>query len=213
MARIAEARPPAEPSSAEQRDRQERILRAAARLGAEHGLERMQMGEVAKEAGVAIATLYRYFPSKNDLFVGVLHAQIVRLRGSWNPVAHPGLPSETVAEVMVEASRAMLARPKLAQAILQANNATHHSSAGGGYTDASTDFHDMLLMAMGVEEPDAHDHRMARIMEQTWFGILISAINHVVDLSQAEDDIRLAATLLIGPQYDGRTDSSEGTPA
>ena len=79
MPRVAEGRPPAEPHSEEQKLRYRRILRAAARLGNEHGLERMQMNDVAKEAGVAIATLYRYFPSKTDLFVGVLHSQIQRL--------------------------------------------------------------------------------------------------------------------------------------
>lgn len=212
MPRITEARPPAAPSSAEQKDRHERILRSAARLGAEHGIERMQMGEVAKDAGVAIATLYRYFPSKNDLFVGILHAQVERLRDARTDLALSGPASQSVATVMIAASRQMLARPKLASAMLQANNATHHMK-GDGYTEASTAFHDVLLAAMGVTEPDDEDHRMARLMEQTWFGILISTINHVIGLEQAEADIHLAAHLLIGPRYDAAATATEGTDA
>ena len=80
MARIASARLSAEPSSPEQHDRRQRILRAAARIGAEKSLERVQMHEVAKAAGVAIGTLYRYFPSKVHLFTGVMAAQVDRLR-------------------------------------------------------------------------------------------------------------------------------------
>lgn len=58
MPRIAEARPSAEPSSPGQKARYQRILRAAAaKHGAEHRLERVQMHDVAKEAGVAIAMM------------------------------------------------------------------------------------------------------------------------------------------------------------
>ncbi len=76
MPRVAEARDAAEPSSAEQRARFARMLDAAAQLGAEKDLERVQMHEVAKLAGVAIGTLYRYFPSKTHLFVAVMVDQI-----------------------------------------------------------------------------------------------------------------------------------------
>ncbi|MEK8145910.1 helix-turn-helix domain-containing protein [Streptomyces sp. M10(2022)] len=61
MPRIAEARAGAEPSSPKQHARRRGILRAAADIAAETGLERVQMHEVAKSAGVAIGTLYRYF--------------------------------------------------------------------------------------------------------------------------------------------------------
>ncbi len=50
MPRVAEARDAAEPSSAEQRARFARMLDAAAQLGAEKDLERVQMHEVAKLA-------------------------------------------------------------------------------------------------------------------------------------------------------------------
>ena len=37
------------------------------------------MHDVAKDAGVAIATLYRYFPSKTHLFTALMGAQVERL--------------------------------------------------------------------------------------------------------------------------------------
>ncbi|GAA4820867.1 TetR family transcriptional regulator [Nocardioides caeni] len=205
MPRIAEARQPAEPTSAEQKDRYRRILRAASKLGAEHGLERMQMNDVAKEAGVAIATLYRYFPSKTDLFVGVLHSQIQWLSSSGEGVvtaAPAGERAAAVAEVLIGAGRGMLARPQLATAMLQANNAAQ-LQGGREYTEANAAFHNVLIRALGVEEPGDEDYRMVRIMEQTWYGVLVSVLNGVIDADQADDDIRLASQLLLGPRYDG----------
>ena len=83
MPRIAEARPPAEPSSPDQKERYRRILEPRLRHGAAKGLERMQMHDVAKDAGVAIATLYRYFPSKTHLFTALMGAQVRSSSTSW----------------------------------------------------------------------------------------------------------------------------------
>ena len=205
MPRIAEARQPAEPTSEEQKDRYRRILRAASKLGAEHGLERMQMNDVAKEAGVAIATLYRYFPSKTDLFVGVLHSQIQHLSSGSGagvvPAAPVGERAAAVADVLIGAGRGMLARPQLAMAMLQANNAAQ-LQGGREYTEANAAFHGVLLRALGVTEPEDEDYRMVRITEQTWYGVLVSVLNGVIDIDQADADIRLAARLLLGPRYD-----------
>jgi NAD(P)-dependent dehydrogenase (short-subunit alcohol dehydrogenase family) len=193
--RITESRQPAEPSSAEQKDRYARILRAAARLGAEHGLERMQMHDVAKEAGVAIATLYRYFPSKTDLFVGVLHRQVDLLDQQDIGSASDGSRADAVADILVAASRRMLARPQLTSAMLQSNNAAQMQE-GRAYTEANTAFHSVLLTALGVADgPDDEDSRMVRITEQTWYGILVSALNGVIDLEQCELVLRRAAAI------------------
>ncbi|GAA3536823.1 TetR family transcriptional regulator [Nocardioides daeguensis] len=209
MPRIAVARQPAEPTSAEQKDRHRRILRAASRLGAEHGMERMQMNDVAKEAGVAIATLYRYFPSKTDLFVGVLHSQIQRLSDAaadQAPPAAPGQRAAAVADVLIGAGREMLARPQLATAMLQANNAAQ-LQGGRELAEANAVFHRVLLRALGVAEPGDEDLRMVRIVEQTWYGVLVSVLHGVITLDQADADIRLATKLLLGPRYDDATAS------
>lgn len=205
MPRIAEARQPAEPSSDEQKDRYRRILKAASKLGAVHGLERMQMADVAKEAGVAIATLYRYFPSKTDLFVAVLHSQVDHLSVTAAQVSGQDGHAGAVANVLIAAGRRLLERPHLATAMLQANNAAQ-LQGGREYTEANAAFHRVLLNALGVDEATDEDLRMVRIIEQTWYGVLVSVLNGVINREQAEEDVRLAARLLLGPRYDeGRT--------
>ena len=56
-----------------QQERRERIVRAAIAL-LEHGGEydAIQMRDVAQEAGVALATVYRYFTSKEHLYAAAL---------------------------------------------------------------------------------------------------------------------------------------------
>lgn len=203
MPRIAEGRRPAEPRSEEQKERYRRMLRAAARLGSEHGLERMQMNDVAREAGVAIATLYRYFPSKTDLFVAVLNSQIEEFGADAQLVATRPEAShaERVAEVLIQAGRNLLSRPTLATAMLQANNSAQLGRTRD-YTEVNAAFHRLLLGALGVVDPGEEDLRMVRITEQTWYGVLISVLNGIIDLDQADDDIRLATRLLLGPTYD-----------
>jgi len=57
-----------------QRERRQRIVAAARRLMVEVDYDRIQVKDVADEAGVALGTLYRYFNSKDHLFACALLA-------------------------------------------------------------------------------------------------------------------------------------------
>jgi AcrR family transcriptional regulator len=48
------------------------ILKAARELVASHGFREVQMSAIAETAGIAIGTLYRYFPAKTDLMIEVV---------------------------------------------------------------------------------------------------------------------------------------------
>lgn len=45
----------------------DRLLDAAVDVAADHGLARLSVGDVAKRAGLSRQTLYKHFPSKDDL--------------------------------------------------------------------------------------------------------------------------------------------------
>lgn len=64
------------------------LIRAAFDLIAERGLEYLRTRDVAARAGVNIATLHYYFPSKEDLIRGVadfLQHEFAETYSSWSP--------------------------------------------------------------------------------------------------------------------------------
>src|SRR3989442_14156748 len=58
----------------------DRILRAAETVFARHDYHEVQMDDVVEACGVGKGTLYRYFPSKQDLYFAVMFEGIARLR-------------------------------------------------------------------------------------------------------------------------------------
>ncbi len=194
MPRVSEVRSPAEPTSAEQRERYRRILRAAARHGAEKGLERVQMHDVARDAGVAIATLYRYFPSKTHLFTALMRSQVERLATLEIRREDGETPEDAIARLLVRAGRELLESPLLTHAMMQSNNATVAQSPNAAVTEA---FSELLLSAGGIEEPTSYDLRVLRLLEEAWYGIVMSAINQAQDEASLASDTELVCRLLL----------------
>jgi AcrR family transcriptional regulator len=206
--RIASARPPAEPSSPEQHDRRQRILRAAARIGSEKTLDRVQMHEVAKAAGVAIGTLYRYFPSKVHLFTAVMAAQVDRLHENVRPPA-PGTDVEVaVSELLVQASRDFLSRPVLAASMLQTSN-TADAATVADTIRIDTAFREIVLRVLGIRTPTVQDVTLVRLLMQCWYGVLQSSLNGRASMADVESDIRLACRLLLAPRSNARGSTTQ----
>lgn len=106
MARIAEPRPAAEPSSAVQQQRRDAILQAAAALAAQKPADQVQMNEVARAAGVALGTLYRYFPSKTHLGSSASWPTACRMQdGIRRRKAPAGTAADRVFDVLSRATR------------------------------------------------------------------------------------------------------------
>ncbi|WP_406448163.1 TetR family transcriptional regulator [Streptomyces sp. NBC_00876] len=202
MPRTNGERTPAHPTSARQHQRHARILRVAAHLGAEHGLERMQMHDVARESGVAIATLYRYFPSKAHLFAGVMHDQVLRLEAD-TPAPQPGTGAvEAVTDLLTGASRRLFEQPLLALAMMQSGNVSHTGTGIGARTTDDI-LVDLVLRTAGVSHASDRDRRIVRILEQAWYGLLTTVLYERSSVQAAQDGIRLACRLLIGPVLAG----------
>ena len=57
----------------------ERVMAAGLVTAETHGLSRLSMGDVAKQAGVSRQTVYRYFPSKEALIAAVVEHEAATL--------------------------------------------------------------------------------------------------------------------------------------
>lgn len=68
--------PRKEPSQARSRDMRDRILRAAARVFAEHGYAAGTTNRIADEAGCSVGSLYQYFPNKDAILLQLAMAHV-----------------------------------------------------------------------------------------------------------------------------------------
>jgi len=63
--------------------RRETILAAAAQVFAAHGVDGATVEMVAREAEVAVGTIYLYFSSRDDLFLSLMAERIAKLRARY----------------------------------------------------------------------------------------------------------------------------------
>ena len=85
-------------------DRRQRIVLAASQMFAERAYVEVQMDELAKAAEVAKPTIYRYFSSKEDLFLEALDGTMSELVAEVSRVADETAPPPLVLRRMIVAA-------------------------------------------------------------------------------------------------------------
>jgi AcrR family transcriptional regulator len=100
-------------------EREDAILDAAVAVAAEGGMGAVQIVPVARRAGIATGTMYRYFPSKTDLIAELVAAVAARELGAMQvaATAAPGPLSALTASIATFAARALQER-RLAWAVI-----------------------------------------------------------------------------------------------
>ncbi len=91
-------------------ERRQRILAAASGLFGGAGYDGVQMAAVARAAGVGKPTLYRYFGSKEELFLEVLGEALAQLQLRLEEVVAQPLPPPESLALMIRTLVDMLAR-------------------------------------------------------------------------------------------------------
>ncbi|MGC2827183.1 MAG: TetR/AcrR family transcriptional regulator [Pseudolabrys sp.] len=100
-------------------EREQTILDAARSIAGEEGMAAVQIAAVAQRADIAAGTVYRYFPSKNDLVADVIAATAERELAAIHAAADaaPGPLSALAACITTFAARALQER-RLAWAVM-----------------------------------------------------------------------------------------------
>ena len=210
VARPAEGRQPAAPVSRGQIARRVRILRAASELGAREGLASVQMHDVAKEAGVAIATLYRYFPSKPYLFMAVLEWHIEQYLGSHESGQGNGrenlAPADAgtdaaaeVAELLITLSVKLLDSPLLASAVALSSFTEYATAVPARIDIVDSALGQAILRLLGADVASETDRSRARLLIYGWWGLFVAMLTEELSTEEAETNMRLAARLLLMP--------------
>jgi AcrR family transcriptional regulator len=189
---------PAGQLSPEQQDRRRRLIDAAFELGAAGGYDAVQMRSVSETANVAMATIYRYFSSKDHLLAAAMTEWTDRLRAR---VAQSPPKGDTAADQMVDvlqrASRAMERQPKLAQALVRAL-----SSADAGVTESGAEVSRQIAeMGDGILvglEPEVRADILA-VLSHVWYSALVTWANGRRDFSSVMTELDRASRVLIEP--------------
>jgi AcrR family transcriptional regulator len=205
------APPPAPALTERQRARRRRILDASTSLASAGGFDAVQMREVADAAGVALGTLYRYFPSKIHLLVAVLHDQLERLHANLRERPLPEAdPAERLGHALRRAFRAHRREPRLAEAMMRAllfadGSARAEVAAVSGLTSR------ILLDAAGLappggerpgeppgseSEPSGQHLSAIRVIQHTWQSTLIYWLAGNITLDEAHADLETACRLV-----------------
>jgi AcrR family transcriptional regulator len=179
-----------------QHQRRKRIVQAAAALASRGGVEAMQMRTVAERAGVALGTLYRYFPSKMDLVVAVVGEEIDLLESSIER-RPPGAPSAAgrAVDVLMRATRGLMREPELADALIRSLI----------MAEVDTPFGDrmagLLLRVSGdgllVDEASEEQYALAGSLASVWVHELLEMLRGRRTYDQIQRRIEIAAARLL----------------
>jgi TetR/AcrR family transcriptional regulator, cholesterol catabolism regulator len=184
-------------SSAAQRERRQRILDATLALASKGGYEAVQMRAVADRAGVALGTLYRYFPSKIHLLVSGLAREFERNQEKLDRTPIPGdTPYDRMLYVLGRLTRTMQREPMLTEAMTRAFMFADPSAAAEVNTVARL-MERMFTGAMHEGEPSADEIAIARVIGDVWLSALVAWVTRRASANDVSNQLELAARLLL----------------
>jgi AcrR family transcriptional regulator len=188
-------------TSPAQRERRSRMLDSAIKLAADGGYDAVQMREVADGAGVALGTLYRYFPSKVHLLVAALANQFEAAEAITASRAITGVTAhERVMKILSRTTVALQKQPQLTEALVRsfmfadASVLEEIERVGNSLTR-------MIARAI-AGSPDhnqatAEEAAITRVIADVWLSTLVSWANGRSAADEVEKSMDVAVSLLL----------------
>jgi AcrR family transcriptional regulator len=182
--------------SRSQHQRRKRIVQAAAALASRGGVEAMQMRTVAERAGVALGTLYRYFPSKMDLVVAVVAEEIDLLETSiQRRPPRAATPARRAVDVLMRATRGLMREPELADALVRS------LIMSSVQTDFGDRIADLLLRVSSKGDGDAArralEWSLCTSLSNVWVAELLEILKGRRTMDQVQQLLELTADRLL----------------
>jgi AcrR family transcriptional regulator len=180
----------------EQAGRRDLVVRAATELAEAGGYDAVVMKAVADRSGVALATIYRWFSSKDHLLTEVLLVWGAELSESLE--ADPprqGDAADRVAAALARVIDVAASRKRLAAAVIEAV-----LSVERGSLDAQGDFHRLMTSwidsALGTDQV-AEREAVTEVLEHVCFSTIIAFATGRQDAAYAKGQLASAARLLL----------------
>jgi len=150
----------------------DRILSTARDLIYREGARAVGVDRIVAESGVAKMSLYRWFPSKDDLIVAVLNEERRRILAAWdkNMELHKGAPLKQL-RAQFEGLAAAIQRPNyrgcpFLNAVTAFADASHPARAlARQFKDEITALFRGLAVAVGAKNPDLLAQQLSLIAD------------------------------------------------
>ena len=199
---LREGDPPA-PATTAAEDRRRRVIDAAFELGAERGYDAVQMRDVSASAKVSLATIYRYFSSKDHLLAAAMTEWTAKLQGR---VAQSPPRGATAADQLVDvlnrACRAMARQPKLSAALVRAL-----SSPDAGVQESAAQVQGQIAQMaepiLAALDPAVRSDVLA-VLGHVWYSTLVAWASGRSDFDAVMIELERAVRVLVEP-YERRT--------
>ena len=183
--------------SAAQRDRRRRIIDATVALASKGGYDAVQMRAVAEQAGVALGTLYRYFPSKIHLLVSGLAREFEHALDRMQRTTIPGdTPSERLIFVLSRTTRLMQRDPHLTEAMVRAFMFAG-TTAAAEVEQVGRLLESMFARAIGVAEPSERDRAVFHLVADVWMANLVAWVTRRASAAEVANRLELSVHLLL----------------
>ena len=195
--------------AASQLRRIRRIVDAAIGLAEQGGFDGVRLRDVAETSGVALGTLYKYFPSKEAILLYAVNEGnegLERLMLEQPP--RGDTPAERVADFFARATRTFTRRPDFARAVLRAIAASDQATA-----TQQAGFHlrigRMIIAALRGELPDlslplsetigsTREQSIALMLNHVWFAALLGWSSGLHGADTVADRMSQAIDLMLG---------------
>lgn len=184
--------------SEEQRVRRQGMIDAAFELGAAHGYDAVQMREVAASANVSLATIYRYFSSKDHLFAAAMNDWTARLQAR---IATSPPRGDTMAErlidVLLRACSAIERQPLLGMALVRALSAADVDTRESTL-EVRRQISDMGEQVLAPLDPATRDDIIS-VLGHVWYSTLTSWAIGRTDFDRVKSELARAVHALVDP--------------
>jgi TetR/AcrR family transcriptional regulator, cholesterol catabolism regulator len=191
------------PLSAKAILRRQRIIDAAIQLGTEGGYDAVHMRVVAERARVALATVYRYFESKDHLLSAAVSEWTARLQArlARSPARGAG-PVDQLVDVLRQASRALERRPLLTAALVRALGSPDPGVAAAA-SRVRGQIEEMAAPILAGLSPEDFDGVVA-VLGHVWYSSLVSFANGHAPIDSVGDELERAARLVLAGRLQPR---------
>jgi AcrR family transcriptional regulator len=184
------------------KERRDRIIDVAIDLAEAGGFENVRQRDVADQAGIALGTLYKSFPSKENILVAALERETQTLeRKMASKPAEGETPSDRLQSLFKIVTRAMCRKPKYARAVLRAmsSGVPEIAASVAGYQERMKNIIVGAMREPGSDsvEISAREDLVAAYLQRIWFASLVGWSAGLQGQSDVIEQMHVAVDLLL----------------